>query len=87
MSTITFLTSRKYMTGFSRKALGSLRWYDVDGHLLLALRSLYSYSEVCVCVSIVFSYSSIRVCFYCFLYRLSETLIELFFNERKVVRS
>ena len=45
MSTHILMTSRKQMTGFSWKALRSVA--GVDGCLLLAVKSLYSWSEIC----------------------------------------
>ena len=41
-------TSRKHNTGFLVKSL--LREYGIEGSLFLAVKSLYSCSEICVCV-------------------------------------
>jgi len=46
-STHVLSTSRKHSTG---SLWGVLREYGVDDRLLLAVKSLYSYSEICVCV-------------------------------------
>ena len=45
-STYALSTSRKHNTGFLVKSL--LREYDIEGHLLLAVKSLHSCSEICV---------------------------------------
>ena len=50
-------TSRKHSTGFLVKSFwGVFREYSVDGSLLLAVKSLYSCSEVCVRVGRVKSW-------------------------------
>ena len=45
-STYALSTSRKHNTGFLAKSL--LQEYGIKGPLLLAIKSLYSCSEVCV---------------------------------------